>query len=102
MFVGERMFLNILVYVVATVYWYLTGHAVAAILGYVFVSVFIYADELYFTSLILAVITLLAIIFFFYYDYFFYKEGGDLSGFGIGILYMIVIFLKSRSIFNAD
>ena len=102
MFTGEIMFLDILLFFVASVYWYMTGHEVAAILGYVFVSIFIYSDELYFVSLVIGVVTLIAIIFFIFYDYNLYKEEDTISEIGISTLYMLVIFLKSRSIFNAD
>ena len=102
MFTGEIMFLDILVFFVASVYWYMTGHEVAAILGYVFVSIFIYSDELYFVSLIMGVVTLIAIIFFIFYDYNLYQEENAISEVGISSIYMFVIFLKSRSIFNAD
>ena len=102
MFTGEIMFLDILVFVVASVYWYMTGHEVAAILGYVFISIFIYSDELYFVSLVMGVVTLIAIIFFIFYDYNLYQEENAISEVGIASIYMFVIFLKSRSIFNAD
>ena len=102
MFAGEIMFLDILVFFVASVYWYMTGHEVAAILGYVFVSIFIYSDELYFVSLVMGVVTLIAIIFFIFYDYNLYQEENAISEVGIASIYMFVIFLKSRSIFNAD
>jgi len=96
------MFLDILVYGVASAYWFFSGHMVAAVLGYIFVSLFIYNDKLYFTSLILAIVTILAIIFFFYQDYFLYKEGDELIGTGMGVIYMLIILLKSKSIFDAD
>ena len=102
MYTGEKIFLDILVFGVASAYWFFSGHMVAAILGYVFVSVFIYNDDLYFTSLILAIITILTIIFFFYHDYYFYKEGDELIGTGMGVIYMLIILLKSKSIFDAD
>ena len=102
MFTGEIMFLDILVFFVASVYWYMTGHEVAAILGYVSVSIFIYSDELYFVSLVMGVVTLISIIFFIFYDYNLYQEENAISEVGIASIYMFVIFLKSRSIFNAD
>ena len=102
MFTGEIMFLDILLFLVGTLYWYMTGHAVAAILGYVFVLVFLYSDKLYFVSMLMGMVTLIAIIFFIFYDYNLYQEEGRISEVGICTLYMIVIFLKSRSIFNAD
>ena len=102
MFTGEIMFLDILVFLVASVYWYMTGHEVAAILGYIFVAIFIYSDELYFVSLVMGVVTIIAIIFFIFYDYSLYQEQGTIFEAGISTLYMLVIFLKSKSIFNAD
>ena len=102
MYTGEKIFLDVLVVLVASTYWFFSDHMVATFLGYTFLAVFIFNDKLYFTSLILAIITILAIIFSFYYDYFFYKEGDALIGTGMGILYMIIVLLKSKSIFDAD
>jgi len=102
MFTGEMVFLDILVFFVASVYWYMTGHAAAAILGYLFVSMFIFSEKLYFVSLIMGLITLMAIIFFIFYDNYLFQDRNAISEIGISTLYMIVIFLKSRSIFNAD
>ena len=99
---GEKMFLNILVFLVASTYWYITGHYIPAILGYIFMSVFLYADELYFVSLVTGVITLISIIYFILYDYNLYATEDNISQVGISILYILVIFFQSKSIFDAD
>lgn len=101
MFVGEKLFLNILVYIVATLYWNMTGHMSPALLGYLFVTLYIIDEKLYFTAFILAIITLLLVIYFFIYDYITYEEGGSIYHLGTGVFYMLVIYLKSKSIFNA-
>lgn len=102
MFGGEIIFLDILVVIVAVTYWYITGHYVPSILGVVFLLIYLYADELYFVALIMGVITLLSIIFLIFYDNSLQSDENAISEVGIGSLYMLVIFLKSRSIFNAD
>ena len=99
---GEKMFLNMLVFLVASTYWYITGHYIPAILGYIFILVFLYADELYFASLIVGVFTLLSIIYFSFYTTNSYTDGSNISQTGISVLYILVIFFQSKSIFNAD
>ncbi len=96
------MFLTILVFLVASTYWYITGHYIPAILGYLFILIFLYADELYFVSLVVGVLTLISIIVFIVYDYNLYKDETAISYVGISALYMLVIFLQSREVFNAD
>ncbi len=85
---------NIIIFMVASTYWYYTGYALPAFFGYAFVMVFVYDEELYFISYILGILTLISIIFFFF------KDGGVSLGHGISILYMIVILLKSKIIFD--
>ena len=102
MFTGEIVFLDVLLVLVASVYWYITGHYIPVISGFIFLLIFLYADELYFVSLITGAITLIIIIFFIFYDYNLYKDETTISQVGINVLYMLVVFLKSRSIFNAD
>ena len=96
------MFLNILVFVVASMYWYFSGHLIPAVLGYTFVAVFLYDEELYFISDVFGILALITVIYFFYSDYFFYKDGDGILHFGTGILYMLVIFFKSYNIFEND
>ena len=99
---GEKMFLNILVFLVASTYWYFTGHYIPAILGFIFILLFLYSDELYFVSLITGLITLVSIIYFIFYDYNLYTGDENISQIGISILYMLVILFQSKSIFDAD
>lgn len=98
MFGGELIFLDILVVLVGFIYGVMTGHYVPLILGAVFIAVYLYSDKLYFFSLIMGIITLLSIIFFIFYD----NDASAISEVGISTLYMLMIFLKSRSIFNAE
>ncbi len=99
---GEKMFLNMLLLIVASTYWYITGYHIPAISGYVFMVLFLYSDKLYFISLIMGIITLLAIIYFTFYDYTFSQDKDAISQVGISVLYMFVIFFQSKSIFNGD
>jgi len=102
MFVGEKLFLNLLVLMVSTLYWYISGHYVASLLGYLLVLEYLYSEKSYMLSYAIAIVTLIAIITFFFLDYYNYKDGDGVLHFGTGILYMIVIYLKSRAIFNAE
>lgn len=102
MFTPDRIFLNALILIVAGLYWYMTGHAVPAVLGGFFVLVYMYDEKLYLFADILAIITLILVIYFFISDYYFNDLSEDVMHFGSGILYMIVIYLKAKRIFNAD
>ena len=99
---GEKMFLNILVLLVASTYWYITGYYIPSLLGVVFILIYLYAEELYFISLIMGAFTLLSIIYFSFYAVSSFSDGSDISQTGISVLYIFVIFFKSKSIFNAD
>jgi len=99
---GGNIFINILVIIVAVMYGFFSGHIIPTALGIVFLAVFSYNDELYFPSLILAIVTIISIIYFFFYDNLFSKTGDASLEFGTGILYMIVIFFKAKNIFDAD
>ena len=99
---GEKMFLNMLILVIASTYWYITGHYIPSLLGVIFILIYLYAEELYFASLIMGVFTLLSIIYFSFYTTNAYTDGSDISQTGISVLYILVIFFQSKSIFNAD
>jgi len=102
MFGGELIFLDFLLVLVGITYWYITGHYVPLVLSLIFLLIYLYADELYFVSLIMGIVTLISIIFFIFYDYNLYSDENMISQVGISSLLMLVIFLKARSIFNAD
>jgi len=97
---GPGLFLDILVFIVAFIYWYMTGHYVPAVLGVVFTLLFIYSDELYFVALIMGVITILSVIFFIFYNP--PSEEIAISHVTVTALYILVVFFKSKSIFDAD
>jgi len=99
---GEKMFLNILVFLVAATYWFITNHYIPALLGIVFILIYLYDDDFYFASLIMGVITLLSIIYFSFYTTAPSASGNDISQTGISVLYILVIFFQSKSVFNAD
>lgn len=102
MFTPSRIFINLLIILVAILYWYMTGHIVPAVLGGFFVLVYMYDEKLYLFADILAILTLILVIYFFFWDYYFQEVNDGVTHFGSGILYMIVIYLKARRIFNAD
>ena len=91
-----------LILVIASTYWYITGHYIPSLLGVIFILIYLYAEELYFASLIMGVFTLLSIIYFSFYTTNAYTDGSDISQTGISVLYILVIFFQSKSIFNAD
>jgi len=102
MLTPRGIFINILVFIIASLYWYATGHSVPAIMGYIFISLYAYDEKLYFVSDIVAIITLLLVVYFFLIDYYINEIPGDIMHFGFGSLYMIVIYFKARAIFYPD
>jgi len=99
---GEKLFLNILVIVSAILYWFTTEHYIPAILGVVIVFLYFFDETFAFVTLVLSVIALLMIIVLFFIDYYYFKVGDDTMTLGISVLYMGVIYFKSKSIFNAE
>ncbi|MDO9266259.1 MAG: hypothetical protein Q7U00_04155 [Sulfurimonas sp.] len=95
------MLLNILLIIVGSVYWYYTEHAVPLFIGLALL-VSLYNDSLYFTSLIISAVAISSIIYFFWADIYSYRVSTNTLHYGIGIIYMLVLFLKAKSIFNAD
>ena len=102
MFSPGSIFINLLIITIAILYWFMTGHIIPAILGGFFVLVYMYDEKLYLFADILAIITLLLVIYFFFYDYFFNVVDDNVMHFGSGVLYMLVIYIKAKRIFNAD
>jgi predicted membrane protein len=98
---AEKLFLNVLVILLASLYWFTTGHLTPAILGYIIIILYFFDETFSFITLILGVIALLIIIYFFVIDYMDYDEKYNFAKFGFSMMYMIVIYLKSKSIFNA-
>jgi hypothetical protein len=84
----------------ASVYWYFTGHAVPALIG--IVILFMYTEKLAFGALLIAGAAISSIIYYFFSDFFAYESGDDVLQYGTGIMYMLVIWLKARRIFNND
>ena len=96
------MIFNIMVFIVASAYWYFSGHSIPAFLGYAFVLIYMYNSEYYFGAYMVGIITLFSVIYFFYSDYVSLEYGRDTLEFGVGVLYMLVILMKSKSIFDND
>lgn len=95
------MLLNILLIIVGSVYWYYTEHAIPLFIGLALL-VSLYNDNLYFVSLIISAVAIISIIYFFWADIYFYKVYENRLNYGLGVIYMLVLFLKAKSIFNAD
>ena len=93
------MIFNIIFFIMASVYLYYTGHAVPALIG--IVILFMYTEKLAFVALLTAGAAISSIIYYFFADFFAY-EAGDVLQYGTGIMYMLVIWLKARRIFNND
>ncbi|WP_457747256.1 hypothetical protein [Sulfurimonas sp.] len=99
---GEKLFLNLLVLVLAILYWFTTGHIIPSILGAVIVFLYFFDETFGFVALVLSVLTLLFMIVLLFVDYYNFKEDDDAMKLGLSVLYMVVIYFKSKSIFNAE
>jgi len=99
---GEKLFLNLLLLLTAIFYWYTSSHLVPSLLGVIFMLIYIYDEKLYLLSFLVAILALISVIFFFLTQYIEYTDGDDMTQFAVGALYMIVIGIKSKEIFDAD
>lgn len=95
------MLLNISLLLVGSAYWYFTGHYIPALIGLILIAS-LYNDALYFVSLIIAATAISSIIYFFWIDIYAYAGDRENLHYGIGVIYMLVLFLKAKSIFDAD
>jgi hypothetical protein len=99
---AEKLFLNILVMISATLYWFATSHLVPSIIGFVIVFLYFFDETFAFITLILSIIALFMMIVFFFIDYYYLQESDNFAQFGFSILYMGVLYFKSKSIFNGS
>lgn len=99
---AEKLFLNIMLAITIAFYWYTSHHIVPAVMGILVILIYLYDDKFYFISLFMALLTLLTLIYFLFYDYVEYNSDAGMLHFGSTILYMIVIAIKSKEIFEAD
>jgi len=90
-----------MVFLMASVYWYFTGHSVPTYFGFILL-LSLYNDRLYFATLVLCAMTISAVIYYFWLDFFAYQPGDEILQHGAGIIYMLVIFLKAKKVFNND
>lgn len=97
---GWVMIFNIIFFIMASIYWYSTGHVVPAVIGYMMLLMF--TEELSFIALLMAGVAISSVIYFYWADFFAYKAGDNVLQHGAGIIYMLVIWLKARRIFNND
>ena len=94
------MIFNLMLLITASFYWYSTGHVVPAILGYILLLMF--KDKLAFSELLMAGAGISAVTYCFWLDYFDYQAGDAYLHHGVGIIYMLVLYVKARRIFNND
>ncbi len=102
MYVGEKLFINLLIIISALFYWYTSNHIIPAILGVVFMILYIIDESFSFVSLSLALFTILFIIYFLFYDYVKYLPSDGTLHFGASVIYMIVIAFKANDIYASD
>ena len=99
---AEKLFLNMLVLVSASAYWFVTGHMLPALLGYAILVLYFLDTSFGILDLALSVITLVVIIYFFVIDYWVEDEVSNFAQFGFSTIYMLVIFFKAKSIFDSE
>ena len=102
MFTPSRIFINVLVLISGSLYWLMSGHMIPAVLGYLFVMLYMLDERLYLLSDILAIITFLIMLGYLYHDFYYLDISYKDTHFGAGLIYMFVIYLKARQIFDND
>ncbi|MFT7860266.1 MAG: hypothetical protein ABXS93_04940 [Sulfurimonas sp.] len=80
----------------------MSGHMIPALLGYLFVLFYMLDERLYLLSDLLAIVTLLMVPGYLYYDYYYLDVSYEHDHFGMGVIYMFVIYFKARQIFEND
>ena len=99
---AEKLFLNILVLFSASAYWFVTGHLLPAILGYIILFLYFFDTTFAFVDLLLSIVILCVIIYFFAIDYLYKDDSSNFAQFGFSTIYMLVIFFKAKSIFDSE
>lgn len=94
------MIFNIMLFITASVYWYLTGHATPAVIGYILLLM--YTERLAFSAIMTAGAAISAVVYCFWLDFFAYQEGDAVFHHGIGIVYMLVLYIKAKKLFDND
>ncbi|MDA7816913.1 hypothetical protein N9A28_01835 [Sulfurimonas sp.] len=94
------MIFNIMLFIAASTYWYLTGHATPAVIGYILILM--YKEDLAFVSILTAGAGISAVVYCFWLDFFEYKVGDEVLVYGMGIIYMLVLYIKARKLFYND
>lgn len=95
------MLLNLLVILMASTYWFYTGHSIPAFIGFTMLLT-LYSEKLYFTTLVLSAVVVVSVIYYFWSDYVAYKAGEGVMQVGTGVLYMLVVLIKAKSVFDND
>lgn len=95
------MLLNFLVIIVASTYWFYTGHSVPAFIGFA-ILLTLYNEKLYFTTLVLSAVAVASVVYYFWSDYLAFKEGEGVIEVGTGVIYMLVLLIKAKSVFDND
>lgn len=99
---GEKLFLNLLVVLTASLYWFSSDHMAPALMGYFIVLLGFFKDRYDVLALLLAIVALLLMVYYFVDDFYFESEVSDFAKFGFSILYMGVIYFKSRSVYDQN
>ena len=100
MFTPSSIFINLLIILTASLYWFMSGHAAPAILGYLCVAIYMYDEKFYFLTDIAAILALLSIIVYFFIDYSNYQQQDGVMHFGMAVVYMIAIYFKTSQVFD--
>jgi len=96
---AEKLFLNVLVFISAGLYWFSSGHSIPALLGYLIVILYFFDDTFDMLSLLLVIILFFIMIYFFIVDFYIHDMKEDFAKLSFSVLYIGVIYLKSKSIF---
>ena len=94
------MIFNFMLFITASVYWYMTGHALPAIIGYLVLLMF--HEKLAFYTIIMSGVGIGTIIYLFWLDYSTEQVSYATSEHGLGVIYMFVLLIKAKKIFDWD
>jgi hypothetical protein len=90
------MIFNIMLFITASLYWYVTDHATPAIMGYILLLIFI--ERFSFFAILTAGATILAVVYYLWSD----LSNDETLRYAIEIIYIIVLYIKAIKLFNND
>jgi hypothetical protein len=94
------MIFNLMFFITALFYWYTTSHIIPALIGCLILLMF--NEKFSFLSLLTVGVAISSIIFCFWLDYSAYQPDDDVLQHGVGIIYMLVLYIKAKKIFDND